>query len=166
MQRHSKPDTAAQFDRIVAREVPGGRGLQAWNAMLRAVATLMRQLETDLEGRTGLALADFDVLAQLARAGGSLRMAELADRTLISRSGMTRRIARLVDDGLVRRVNADTDARGVVVMLTDIGLRRLTETAPVHIRGVSELFLAKLDDSELALLETALDKVTIDCTFG
>lgn len=166
MQRHSKTDPAARFDRIVAREVPGGRGLQAWNAMLRAHATLVRQLETDLEGRTGLALADFDVLAQLALAGGSLRMAELADRTLISRSGMTRRISRLVDEGLVRRVNADTDARGVVVNLTDGGLRRLTDAAPVHIRGVSELFLAKLDDTELVLLENVLAKVTIDCNFG
>jgi DNA-binding MarR family transcriptional regulator len=166
MQVHTKTDTAADFDRIVAREVPSGRGLSAWNAMLRAHATLMRQLETDLESRTGLALADFDVLAQLARAGGSLRMAELADRTLISRSGMTRRVARLLDDGLVRRANTDTDARGVVVMLTVGGMRRLTETAPVHIRGVSDLFLAKLDEAELAVLERALHKITIDCTFG
>jgi len=60
--------------------------LQAWNALLRAHATLLRQLETDLESKTGLALADFDVLAQLAIAGGSLRMTELADRALISRS--------------------------------------------------------------------------------
>ena len=67
------------------------RGLQAWDALLRAHATLMRQLETDLERKTGLALADFDVLAQLASAGGALRMTELADRALISRSGMTRR---------------------------------------------------------------------------
>ncbi len=166
MQVPAKTDTAAAFDRIVAREVPSGRGLRAWNAMLRAHATLMRQLETDLESRTGLALADFDVLAQLARAGGSLRMAELADRTLISRSGMTRRVARLLDYGLVRRANADTDARGVVVILTEGGMRRLIETAPVHIRGVSELFLAKLDDAELEVLERALHKITIDCTFG
>ena len=113
-----------------------------------------------------LALADFDVLAQLALAGGSMRMAELADRALISRSGMTRRVARLVQEGLVRRAHADADARGVVVLLTETGLSRLTETAPVHVRGVSDLFLAKLDDHELAVLESALAKVTLDCTFG
>lgn len=134
--------------------------------MLRAHATLMRQLETDLERQTGLSLADFDVLAQLALAGGELRMTELADRALISRSGMTRRVARLVDEGLVRRANADADARGVVVGLTDAGVARLTETAPVHGRGVAKLFVAQLDDQELAVLQTALDKVTIDCTFG
>src|SRR5438128_8549945 len=115
---------------------------------------------------TGLALADFDVLAQLALAGGALRMTELADRALISRSGMTRRVARLVRDGLVRRAKADADARGVVVALTDAGQSRLTESAPVHMRGVSDLFVAKLDDHELAVLETALAKVTLDCTFG
>jgi len=166
MQVSSVPNAAARFDRIVAREVPGGRGLKAWDALLRAHATLLRQLETDLESKTGLALADFDVLAQLAIAGGSLRMTELADRALISRSGMTRRVTRLLHQGLVRRAHADADARGVVVGLTNAVLDRLTVAAPVHVRGVSELFLTKLDDRELAVLESALAKVTIDCTFG
>jgi DNA-binding MarR family transcriptional regulator len=106
------------------------------------------------------------VLAQLAVAGGQLRMTELADRALIARSGMTRRVARLVDVGLVRRADADADARGVVVALTDAGVERLTETAPVHVRGISDLFVARLDDQELAALESALAKVTLDCTFG
>jgi DNA-binding MarR family transcriptional regulator len=166
MQVLSGPDAAARFDRILAREVPGGRGLHAWNALLRAHATLLRQLETDLESETGLALADFDVLAQLAIAGGSLRMTELADRALISRSGMTRRVTRLVHELLVRRAHAAGDARGVEVQLTESGLDRLTASAPVHIRGVSHLFLSKLDDQELSVLQSALAKVTPDCTFG
>jgi DNA-binding MarR family transcriptional regulator len=126
----------------------------------------MRQLDTDLREDTGLALADFDVLAQLADAGGELRMTELAARTLVSRSGLTRRIARLVDKGLVRRVNATDDGRGVLITLTDAGIARLTETLPVHLRGVSRLFVERLDDPELAVLETALRKVIVDCTFG
>ena len=166
MQVPPKADAGAHFDRIVAREVPGRRGLQAWDALLRAHATLLRQLETDLESKTGLALADFDVLAQLAIAGGSLRMTELADHALISRSGMTRRVTRLVHEGLVRRAHADADGRGVVVRLTKPGLERLTVAAPVHMRGVSDLFLRKLDDRELAVLESALAKVILDCTFG
>ena len=93
-------------------------------------------------------------------------MTELADRALISRSGMTRRIARLVHEGLVRRAHANADARGVVGLLTDSGLGRLTVAAPVHLRGVSDLFVANLDDQELAVLESALAKVTIDRTFG
>ena len=79
---------------------------------------------------------------------------------------MTRRVARLVEEGLIRRANADADGRGVVVALTDAGIARLTETAPVHLRGVSDLFLAQLDDQELAVLKNALDKVAVDCTFG
>ena len=73
---------------------------------------------------------------------------------------------RLVEEGLVRRANSDTDARSVVVGLTDAGVARLIETAPVHMRGVSKLFVAQLDDQELAALQSALEKVTIDCTFG
>jgi DNA-binding MarR family transcriptional regulator len=167
MQVLSEPDVTAFVERLVATATPsGGRGLEAWSVLLRAHATLMRQLEADLETRTGLALADFDVIAQLAWAGGSLRMTELADRALISRSGMTRRVARLVREGLVSRACDDADARGIVVMLTEAGLVRLTETVPVHVQGVSELFVTRLDDQELDGLERALAKVTLDCTFG
>jgi DNA-binding MarR family transcriptional regulator len=162
----SEPDVAGLLDRLVAQELPGRRGLGAWRALLKARATLLRQLAVDLERKTGLTLGDFDVLGQLAEAGGTLRITELADRTLSSRSGMTRRIDRMAGDGLVRRANADGDARGVVVALTDAGLSRLTETAPVHLRGVSELFVERLNDQELAALESALGKVTLDCHFG
>jgi hypothetical protein len=54
----------------------------------------------------------------------------------------------------------------VVVALTDTGRARLTEAAPVHARGIFDLFVARLDDQELAVLESALEKVTLDCTFG
>jgi DNA-binding MarR family transcriptional regulator len=166
MQALSTTDAAAVLDRLVAQELPGRRGLEAWSSLLRAHATLLRQLETDLERETGLALADFDVLAQLAVAGGELRMTDLAARALISRSGMTRRVARLVEIGLVGRASTSADARGVVVALTDAGLARLAETAPIHARGVADLFVKQLDDQELAVLKSALDKVTIDCSFG
>jgi len=166
MQVASGKDVAGLLDRLMASAVPGRRGLAAWQALLRSHATLMRQLERNLEQETGLALADFDVLAQLALAGGELRMTELADRALISRSGMTRRVARLVEVGLVHRANADADARGVVVALTDAGVARMTETAPVHARGIFDLFVRRLDDQELSVLESALEKVTLDCTFG
>jgi len=166
MQIDPQTDVAELFDRLVEDQAPGRRGMAAWRSLLRAHATLMRQLEMDLEKETGLPLADFDVLAQLALAGGELRMTELAARVLISRSGMTRRVARLVDEGLVRRGTAGTDGRGVVVALTDAGVARLTDTAPVHVRGVSELFVAQLDDRELAALKRALDKVSVDCAFG
>jgi DNA-binding MarR family transcriptional regulator len=166
MQVRSGMDLAGLVERLVANELPGGRGIGSWRSLLRAHATLVRQLETQLEHQTGFALADYDVLAQLAIADGELRMTELANRALISRSGMTRRVARLVDEGLVRRADAGADGRGVVVALTDAGVARLTETAPVHAHGIAEYFVSRLDDQELAVLESALDKVTVDCTFG
>lgn len=160
------PGVAAVLDRVIADALPGRRGLGAWRALLEAHATLIRQLEIDLEAETGFALADFDVLVQLAAAGGELRMTDLAARALISRSGMTRRVSRLVDEGLVRRAHADGDARGVVVSLTEAGVGRLGETAPAHLRRVSTLFASRLEEDELAVLERALTKVRIDCTFG
>ncbi len=166
MQVSIETDLAERVLGLVADELPSGRTIGAWQSLLRAHATLMRQLETELEQQTGLALADFDVLAQLANAGGELRMTELANRALISRSGMTRRVARLVQEGLVRRANADADARGVVVSLTDAGVTRLTETVPVHVRGIATHFVSKLEPDELAVLESALDKVVVDCKFG
>jgi DNA-binding MarR family transcriptional regulator len=166
MQISSRADIDRLLRRLVAQELPRRGGLEAWDAFLRAHGTLMRRLDLDLAQATGLTLGDFDVLAQLARAGGELRMTDLAARVLLSRSGMTRRVTRLVEEGLVRRANADGDARGVVVALTDAGLARLTDTAPVHLREVSELFVEQLDDQELAVLTNALKKVTVDCTFG
>src|SRR4051812_10312350 len=166
MQVHSQRDAAHLLGRLAARVLPNAAGLEAWDAFLRAHATLMRRLELDLTQATGFALADFDVLAQLARAGGELRMTDLASRALVSRSGMTRRVARLVEEGLIQRANADSDGRGVIVGLTDSGLARLAQTAPVHLRGISELFVARLDNQELAALGNALRKVVAECTFG
>jgi DNA-binding MarR family transcriptional regulator len=166
MQTLPDADVAELLNRLVEAEVPGGRGLQAWDSLLRAHATLVRLLDTDLERETGLALADFDVLAQLAKADGQLRITELADRALMSRSGMSRRVARLVDEGLVSRERATTDARGVVVALTEQGVDRLAETAPAHARGIASRFVGQLDHHELALIERALNKLIVDCSFG
>jgi DNA-binding MarR family transcriptional regulator len=166
MQVSSEADVAALFQRILADSMPNPRGRDAWQALLRAHATLLRQLTSDLADQVGLTLGDFDVLAQLAQAGGELRMSDLAAQAYSSRSGMTRRIDRLVDEGLVARSNAGADGRGVVVALTQAGVARVAEAAPVHLRRVSELFVAKLSDQELSALGTALRKVALDCTFG
>jgi hypothetical protein len=92
MQVRVETDLSGRVDRLLAAAMRGMRGLAAWRAPLQAHATLLRQLETDLDRDTGLALADFDVLAQLARADGAL-MTEFAAGALISPCGMTRRAA-------------------------------------------------------------------------
>lgn len=166
MQAPSTPDTAAELDRLIRDALPDQRGLGAWRAFLRAHASLMRELATDLAMRTRLPLGDFDALAQLALAGGELRMTDLASRTFSSRSAMTRRVDRLVEEGQVRRTSSDADGRGVVIGLTETGMARLTEAVPVHVNGVSKLFIERLDDQELEVLERALKKVSLNCSFG
>jgi DNA-binding MarR family transcriptional regulator len=166
MQQPGQADVAGLVDHLIAEAIPNEHGLRAWQSLLQAHATLMRKLTTDLVDEIGLTLGDFDVLAQLGRAGGELRMSELAAHAYSSRSGMTRRVDRLVDQGLVIRTNSDADGRGVVVALTEAGVTRLAEAVPVHLRQVRELFVVKLTDVELSTLASALDKVAVDCTFG
>jgi len=166
MQVPSPTDPAAVLDSLIHEALPDERGLGAWRALLRAHASLMRELSTDLAMKTRLPLGDFDVLAQLAIAGGDLRMSELANKAFSSRSAMSRRVDRLVEEGLVRRTSSEADGRGVVIAVTDTGMERLAETVPVHLQGVSKLFIAPLDDEELAVLERALDKVSLHCSFG
>ena len=166
MQVTRNRDVRGLLDRLVADSLPSESGIEAWSSFLHAHASLMRRLASDLAEETGLSLGDFDVLAQLANAGGELRMTDLAARAFSSRSGMTRRVARLVDEGLVTRTASDEDGRGVVVALTNSGVARLTDAAPVHLQGVAELFVARLSERELVSLRKALDKITVDCTFG
>src|SRR6476659_9652801 len=119
MQVPSTTDPAAVLDGLISDALPDERGLDAWRALLHAHASLMRELSTDLAMRTRLPLGDFDALAQLAFAGGELRMTDLAARTFSSRSAMTRRVDRLVEEGLVRRTSSEGDGRGVVIELSE-----------------------------------------------
>jgi DNA-binding MarR family transcriptional regulator len=132
----------------------------AWSAFLRAHAQVVRRLERELAEEQGMALTDYDVLVQLAGADQRrLRMSELADRLLLSRSGVTRLVDRLVADGLVERVTCDDDRRGQWASLTDAGQRRLRGAAPTHLRGIAEHFLDRLTADELASLERMLGPI-------
>ena len=124
-----------------------------WRSFLRAHATIARELERELLGATGLPLAWYDVLLQLAEAPDRrLRMADLADRVLLSRSGLTRLIDRLQAEGLVRREPSPDDARGTFTVLTQAGFERLRAAAPVHLAGIREHWLAHFSDDELRVL--------------
>jgi DNA-binding MarR family transcriptional regulator len=135
-------------------------GLAAWRTFLQAHATVMRRLEADLEADGQLSLADLDVLLQLAGADGHrLRMSELADNVLLSRSGMTRRIDRLEASGLVRRHECAADRRGAFAGITEAGLDRLQRARPTHLRGIQEHFLDRLSADDLDVLRDALTKI-------
>ena len=166
MQVPTKKDVAAQFAKAVKAEIPNQAGLAAWLAFLGAHASLMRRLDADLRKQTGAGLNEFDVLAILAGAGGSLRMTELAERAYSSRSGMTRRVDHLVDHGLLSRGSHGTDGRAVVVALTDAGVKRLAQLAPLHARAVMEMFVSRLTANDLSALHRALAKVTEATTYG
>lgn len=129
----------------------------AWRRFLRVHALVVRRLEADLLAEQDLPLATYDVLVQLVEAPARrLRMSELAERVLLSRSGLTRLVDRLEREGLVRREACEADARGLFTVLTDDGLARLRAASPTHLRGVAEHAVGRLDDGEAAQLATLL----------
>lgn len=134
--------------------------LAAWRAFLEAYAHTTELLERELKAEEQLPLAWYDVLVQLREAEGHrLRMQELADRVLLSKSGLTRLIDRMERDGLVQRQACPSDRRGTFAELTAAGMDTLRRSAPTHLRGVREHFTSLLTDEEAAVLETALDRV-------
>jgi DNA-binding MarR family transcriptional regulator len=137
-----------------ARTAPTRAQLDAWRAFLRAHASVMRTLEAELLAEQDLPLASYDVLVQLAEAPGRrLRMTELADAVLLSRSGVTRLVDRLEKAGLVARCPVETDGRGVAARITDAGFDRLRTASRTHLRGVGQHFVDRLDDADLHVLE-------------
>jgi DNA-binding MarR family transcriptional regulator len=131
-----------------------------WRAFLRAHTGVLRELERELATDAGLPLSWYDVLLQLAEAPDRrLRMADLAERVLLSRSGLTRLVDRLQAEGLVERVPSPDDARGTYTVLTAEGLARLRTAAPVHLAGVQRHWLAKFSDDELTTLRELLGRL-------
>ena len=134
--------------------------LAAWSTFLRAHARVVRELERELQAEQDMALTDYDVLVQLSVAGERrLRMSELADRLLLSRSGVTRLVDRLVAAGLVERVTCESDRRGQWAALTEAGYDRLRRASPTHLRGVAAHFLDRMPPEDLASLERMLAPV-------
>lgn len=151
---------AADLHRATERRRPTSRELATWRLFLRAHAQLTRTLEAELLAAHELPLASYDVLLQLAEAPDRrLRMTELADRVLLSRSGLTRLVDRLARDGLVERAACPSDARGTFTVLTETGLNRLRSAAPTHLQGVHEHVTSRLDAQELAALDGLLSKI-------
>jgi len=134
--------------------------IAVWRSFLRAHAFVLRELEQELTTDAELPLSTYDVLLQLVEAPDHrLRMAELADRVLLSRSGLTRLVDRLQADGFVRREPSPDDARGTYTVLTREGFHALRRAAPVHLAGVQRHWLAHFDDDELRQLGELLARL-------
>lgn len=144
------------------RSVPGidDPRLRAWRALIHAHAALMRRLEAELLEREGMSLGEYDALVQLAQAPQRrLRMGDLADQVLLSRSGVSRLVDRLERQGLVERSRCAPDARGAYAVLTATGARRLRNALPVHLQGIRDHFLDAVDATDLMAIERAMSSV-------
>jgi DNA-binding MarR family transcriptional regulator len=134
--------------------------LTAWRGFLRVHAALAKHLDAELESAHGLPLTSYEVLITLAAAPGRrLRMAELADRALLSRSGMTRLVDRLVRDGLIVRDTCCSDARGCFAVLTDAGAELVARARATHLDGVRARFLAHLEPGDMERLGALWNRV-------
>lgn len=134
--------------------------MAAWRAFLTAHARITDVLARELRDREGLPLTWYDVLVQLSEADGHrLRMQELAERILLSKSGLTRLIDRMEIEGYVTRYPCADDRRGTYAQMTDAGYETIKRTAPTHLAGIREHFADVLDDDEAAVVAMALARV-------
>jgi DNA-binding MarR family transcriptional regulator len=130
--------------------------LRAWRGMLQAHAAITRALDAQMHAEHGLSVSAYEVLMFLADTDGNkLRMADIADRVLLSRSGLTRLVDRLVALGLVVRNACADDGRGSYAELTAAGREKFQAARRTHLQGVREFFLDRLtQDDQRALGET------------
>jgi len=123
--------------------------LAAWRGMLEVHARLTQQLDAQMRAEHGLSVSAYEVLMFLADAPEHrMRMSNMAQRVLLSRSGATRLVDRLVELGYVTRCAASTDGRGLYAELTDAGLEKIGAARATHRAGVRRFFLEQLTTTD------------------
>lgn len=131
-----------------------------WRAMLRAQAAVVDKLAAELNDEVGLPLAWYEVLLILEESpSGRLRMHELADSLVLSRSAVTRFVDRMVAANLVERLACDSDGRGFELTKTEEGDQLFRKAGRIHLRGIREHFSAHVEPAEAAAIETAMLRV-------
>ena len=124
--------------------------LAAWRGLVRVHAALVKELDAELEARHGLPLTSYEVLRSLSNAPhGKLRMAELAEHAMLSRSGMTRLIDRLEREGMVGRTTCDKDGRGCYAVVTDRGRAAVEEACATYLAVVRSGFVQRFTLDEM-----------------
>lgn len=127
--------------------------LEAWRGLLRVHASVLKALDAELDAAHGLPLSSYEVLIQLAEAPERrMRMCDLADSVLLSRSGMSRLVDRLEREGLLCRAACTNDARGAFACITQAGIELVEQARPTHVAGIRRRFLARFSEDELRLL--------------
>jgi DNA-binding MarR family transcriptional regulator len=133
---------------------------QAWRAWIAASLLLPDRLSRDLQDEAGISLADYEILVHLSESPQRrLRMSELADLTLSSRSRLSHQIDRLSDAGLVDRQPCSEDRRGAFAVLTQDGYDFLVTTAPAHVASVRAHLVDVLTPEEFDVLGRICTKV-------
>ena len=131
-----------------------------WRAYITATTLLDDRLSRELQAAHGLTMADYEILVRLSELPDRrLRMSELAERSLASRSRLSHQIDRMEKAGLVVREPCAEDRRGSNAVLTDRGWDVLVRAAPTHVSGVREHLVDQLTDEEFAALGRACGKV-------
>lgn len=136
------------------------RGTEAWELLLRAHAALVPELARQVEEATGLALSWYDVLLELNRAPAkTLRMTELGERVVLSRTRVSRIVARMADAGMVEQHPDPDDGRSTLATLTATGRDALRKASPTYLAGIDRLFSARLTAAETRNIVTGLRRV-------
>lgn len=131
-----------------------------WRAWITTSTLLQEQLSRELQESHGLTITDYEILVRLSETKErSVRMSELADKTLLSRSRLSHQIDRMERAGLVERTVCADDRRGQLCVLTDKGWKTLVAAAPDHVAGVRAHFVDVLTEAEYNALGNALKKV-------
>lgn len=139
---------------------PGDLGVQAWALLLRTHAALVPLLSRELEAARQLPLRHYDVLLELnAAPDRRLRMQELGNRVVLSRSQASRVVDELAAAGLTCREPDPADRRGAYAVLTDAGRAALRSAAPVYLAGIAEHFTDHLAPAEVLALREGLTRV-------
>jgi DNA-binding MarR family transcriptional regulator len=135
--------------------------LAAWRGLLRIHAGMTKALDAELVREHRLPLSSYEVLLFLADSPrGRMRMSELAERVLLSRSGLTRLVDRMERDGLLRRERCEEDQRGWFAEITEEGRALFARARKTHLDGVRERFLNRLSREEQRTLAALWEKVS------
>jgi DNA-binding MarR family transcriptional regulator len=139
---------------------PTPEGLFAWRLFLQSALALLDVLEHDFVQETGIPLEWYDALVHLEDAPDGLRMSELAEAILYSKSGLTRVVDRMEKAGLVRRYRPDNDRRSVFVLQTPAGREAMNEARPKHHDWIARNFTSLLSTSDVTALTRGLSKIS------
>lgn len=136
------------------------RELRAWRSYIIASRRLLEALESDLDGHD-LSMADYEVMAQLSEAPGRrMRMSELADLAMVSKSRLSHRIKVMEQAGWIRREECAEDRRGYWAVMTEKGWRAIVAAAPDHVSSVRTRFIDQLSAKEQESLSAIFTHVT------